>query len=213
MEAIGVLGGTFDPIHHGHLRLALEMRTQLCLSAVRLIPAREPPHREKPRVSADARLRMLEAAIQNAPELLIDDQEIRRDGPSYTVDTLEALQLRFPGNSLCLILGTDAFAGLDRWHRWVEIMQVAHIAVARRPGTSLPDSGELADLVAARAADSPACLRQERAGRILVRNIPSLDISATRIRALVSRGESVRYLVPDAVHEMITNDRLYADSR
>nr|VFK14653.1 MAG: nicotinate-nucleotide adenylyltransferase [Candidatus Kentron sp. LFY] len=208
-ESIGILGGTFDPVHNGHLRFAVEIRDELSLSKVRLIPLGKPPHRMSPRTEDKVRLRMLEAAVQNEPGLIVDDQELRRDGVSYTVDTLDALRQRFPHSALCLILGTDAFCQLNTWSRWHRILALAHIIVAQRPGTRLPGEGQLAHLLASRQSHDSACLRHEPVGRILVHPVPQLDISATRIRALIARGASIRYLVPDAVLEIITHEQLY----
>nr|VFJ42349.1 MAG: nicotinate-nucleotide adenylyltransferase [Candidatus Kentron sp. FW] len=209
LESIGILGGTFDPVHNGHLRLALEVRDGLSLSSVRLIPLGRPPHRVPPLAAEEIRRRMLTAAVRNEPGLIVDDQELRRDGLSYTVDTLEALRQRFPDGSLCLILGTDAFCQLHTWNRWHRVLALAHITVAQRPGALLPEAGEIARLLANRQTHDPTCLGREPAGRIFVHPVPQLDISATCIRALVTRGASIRYLVPDAVLEIITNEQLY----
>jgi len=152
---------------------------------------------------------MLMAAVQNEAGLIVDDQELRRNGLSYTVDTLDALRQRFPRSSLCLILGTDAFCQLNTWSRWRQILTLAHIIVAQRPGTLLPKAGEVAHLLAERQTNDPAFLREEPAGRIFVHPVPQLDISATRIRVLAAHGASIRYLVPDAVLEIITHEQLY----
>nr|VFK53339.1 MAG: nicotinate-nucleotide adenylyltransferase [Candidatus Kentron sp. TUN]VFK61961.1 MAG: nicotinate-nucleotide adenylyltransferase [Candidatus Kentron sp. TUN]VFK69676.1 MAG: nicotinate-nucleotide adenylyltransferase [Candidatus Kentron sp. TUN] len=208
-ESIGILGGTFDPIHNGHLRFAVEVRDKLCLSSVRLIPLGKPSHRAPPQATDKIRLQMLAAAVRNEPGLIVDDQELRRDGLSYTVDTLDALRQRFPHSSLCLILGMDAFCQLDTWSRWHRILELAHIIVAQRPGTLLPKAGKVAHLLADRETNNPACLQDEPAGRIAIHPVPQLDISATRIRTLTARGASIRYLVPDAVLEIITHEQLY----
>lgn len=211
MEPVGLLGGTFDPVHCGHLRLALEMRELLELPAIVLMPARVPPHRPPPGVAANLRLRMLAAAIENVPELAIDERELRRDGPSYTVDTLLSLRAEAPERPLCLLLGMDAFAGLATWYRWREIIELAHIGVARRPGATDPAGGQVAALVRERGTDDPAVLRSAPAGSVLIRDIPALDISASRIRELIAAGRSVRYLVPDGTLEIIMKEGLYRD--
>ena len=144
---IGILGGTFDPIHHGHLRLAVEMREGLGLEELRLIPALQPPHREAPIAGAEDRLAMLEAAVARANALHIDTRELVREGPSYTVDTLLSLRAELPAQPLCLIIGMDAFCYLDTWHRWQDVLELAHIGIARRPGTTEPTGGVLADLL------------------------------------------------------------------
>lgn len=213
MQVIGILGGTFDPVHCGHLRLALEMREQLFLESVRLIPAAHPPHREPPQASSETRLRMLAAAVKGVAGLCVDARELARGGRSYTVDTLRSLRQSFPEHALCLILGMDAFSGLDRWHRWRELLELAHIAVARRPGASLPSDGEVAALLAKCLAADPQHLGERSAGYLVLRDIPALNISATRVRTLLAQGQSARCLVPDSVLEIITNDRIYADEK
>ena len=206
---IGILGGTFDPIHHGHLRLALEMLESLALDEVRLIPARQPPHRRHPIAQAEDRCAMLEAAVSATPGLQVDRRELSRAGPSYTVDTLASLRAEFPERSLCLMVGMDAFLELDTWYRWQELPELAHIAVARRPGAPMPDSGRPIDLLRERVTESPAVLRGTHAGHTLVLDLPPLDITATRIRSLLAAGRNPRYLLPDAVLDVIHERGLY----
>lgn len=210
MRVIGILGGTFDPVHCGHLRLAVEMREQLGLDAVRLVPAGSPPHRASPRASAKARLHMLEAAIAGAEGLYIDGREFERGGWSYMVDTLSSLRTSFPEDALCLILGMDAFCGLESWHQWQRLLQLAHLGVANRPGMHPPEEGQVADLLRRARIDDPAQLRRRKAGCIVLCNIPAMEISGTQIRALIDRGRSVRYLVPDSVFDIIMMDGIYA---
>ncbi len=212
MHTLGILGGTFDPVHCGHLRLAIEMRERLDLACVALVPAARPALRGAPSASASVRLRMLEAAIDGVPKLCVDDREIRRDGPSYTVDTLRAIRAeRGPGWALCLILGMDAFAHLERWHQWREIPKLAHLCLARRPGTALPAGGELGTLIAERAPRNRDALGKRSCGCVLVCDIPPLEVSATHIRRLVSQGRSARFLLPDAVHDIIESNGLYRE--
>lgn len=211
MNPIGILGGTFDPVHNGHLRLAIEMREALGLSGVKLIPARYPPLREAPGTDASRRLRMLEAAIEGEDGLEVDNRELHRDGPSYTVDTLRSLRAELGDTPMCLIVGMDSFCRLDQWHQWNKLPELAHIAVALRPGSARPDTGAVAELVHARGVDDPAELRERSSGHVIVQEIPALDISATRIRALLSAGRSIRYLVPDPVNDiLIRGERLHA---
>jgi nicotinate-nucleotide adenylyltransferase len=209
MEAIGILGGTFDPIHCGHLRLAVEMAEQLRLASVRLIPARQPPHREPPQAAASLRLRMLRAALGEQPQLVIDERELQREGPSYTVDTLHSFRRSFPDAPLCLLLGMDAFCSLDTWHRWAQVCELAHLGVGHRPGAPPPTAGPVAQLLAKHRVDDPTRLVESPAGCIVLREIPALDISASDIRARIAQGRSVRYLVPDGVWEMIHNESVY----
>ena len=210
MEVIGVLGGTFDPVHCGHLRLAVEMREQLGLEMVRFVPAGTPPHRAAPRASAEARLRMLEAAIEGADGLCVDGRELERGGWSYMVDTLCSLHQSFPDHALCLILGMDAFCGLESWHQWQRLLQLAHLGIAQRPGTRPPEAGRLADLLGRARVNDAAPLRRCKAGCVALRTIPAMDISATKIRALIARGRSVRYLVPESVFDIIMTNGIYA---
>ncbi len=211
MNPIGILGGTFDPVHNGHLRLAIEMREALGLSGVKLIPALYPPLRDAPGTDATRRLRMLEAAIEGEDGLEVDDRELHREGPSYTVDTLRSLREELGNTPICLIVGMDAFCRLDDWHQWNKLPELAHIAVAHRPGSASPESGVVAELVNARGVNDPAKLRDRGAGYVIVQEIPALDISATRIRALLNAGRSIRYLVPDPVNDiLLRGERLHA---
>ena len=209
MEGIGILGGTFDPVHCGHLRLAVEMAEQLGLASVRLIPARDPPHRESPQAPPAVRLRMLKAALADQSQLVVDERELQREGPSYTVDTLRSLRGSFPETPLCLLLGMDAFCLLHTWNRWEEICELTHLGVGQRPGAPLPTSGPVARLLANHKTDDPTRLLKSPAGCIAVREIPALDISASEIRSRVAQGRSVRYLVPDGVWNMIHNESTY----
>jgi nicotinate-nucleotide adenylyltransferase len=210
VAGIGILGGTFDPVHCGHLRLALEIREQLSLDVVRLLPASNPQLRETPRADGSRRLELLTAAVDGVPGLEVDARELDRDGPTYTVDTLESLRQEFPDSVLVFILGMDSFQGLDRWHRWQDLPDLAHLAVAHRPGGELPGPGPIADLLAQRRCDDVATLAAAPAGCIMICEPPLLDISATRVRALVAEGRSIRFLVPDKVIELIDRTRCYS---
>jgi nicotinate-nucleotide adenylyltransferase len=212
-QPIGVFGGTFDPVHVGHLRTAYELQTGLGLGEVRFIPCRLPPHRP-PAVAPEAlRLRMLEAALAGLPAFRVDDRELRRPGLSYMVDTLASLREEVGARPLCLLLGLDAFLGLPAWHRWRELPDLAHIVVARRPGVGRPLDGEAGQLVIARGTDRPADLAAAPAGRILLRDVTQLEISSSAIRALVAGGGDPRFLVPDAVLELIAKTHIYANPR
>lgn len=207
----GVLGGTFDPIHVGHLRTACELLADLDLAEIRFIPARLPPHRPPAAAPEALRLRMLEAAIREVPGFRVDDRELRRAGPSYMVDTLQSLRDELGARPLCLILGFDAFMGLPTWHRWREIPELAHLVVARRPGFAATVEGELGELLAARSIRDPALLGRAAAGSILVRDVTRLEVSASAIRDLMARGGDPRYLVPDAVRELLMKTHVYAN--
>ena len=147
MSPIGVFGGTFDPIHFGHLRTAFEMLQALRFEEVRFIPCGTPPHRGETYANASQRLEMVRVAVDGQSGFVVDDRELQRDGPSYSIDTLKTLREEFPQRSLGLIVGMDAFLGLPRWHRWRELLDVAHIIVAHRPGWRAPDIGPLGDML------------------------------------------------------------------
>ncbi len=216
LAPVALLGGTFDPVHLGHLGLADDARRALGIPEVRLMPAGDPPHRAAPGASAAHRLAMLRLAIERRPGLVIDDRELRRQGKSYTVLTLEELRVESERRPIVLILGADAFRGLPTWHRWRELLALAHIAVAARPrdpfDAALPDA--LVPLWRDRRAADAAELLASPAGRILVVTIVPRDISASAIRAAVARGgadaERARALLPPAVWDYIAEHRLYA---
>lgn len=211
VRPIGVLGGTFDPVHIGHLRIALELLESASLAEVRFVLAARPPHRPAPKASAELRLRMLEAAVADEPRFVVDRRELDRPGPSYTVDTLASLAEEVPDASLCLLLGMDAFLGLPSWHRWPMHLELAHLVVAHRPGSRPPDDGPLGDLLRERLARSPAELSASKAGRIHMQAVTPLDVSSTAIRTAVKAGKDPRYLVPDAVRRIILETECYAE--
>jgi nicotinate-nucleotide adenylyltransferase len=215
MMPVGLLGGTFDPVHFGHLRMAEELAEALGLSQVRVIPAGNPPHRGPPSVAPEARRDMAALAIAGNPRFSLDERELRRPGPCYMVDTLAELRRElgeaFP---LVLFLGADAFLGLTTWHQWRRLFDLAHLAVAHRPGydpTALDDAipQVLLSELSRRRAEQAGDLCKTASGRIYFSSITQLDISASRIRALVKAGGSIRYLVPDAVLDYISTHRLY----
>jgi len=206
---IGVLGGTFDPVHHGHLRLAMEVVEALGLRELRLIPANTPPHRAQPLAGPEDRLAMLEAAVAGTPVLQVDRRELDRPGPSYTVDTLASLREEDPRVPVCLCLGMDAFGSLATWHRWKDLQSFAHLVVARRPGGHMPTGGPVAALLAHGRVEDPGELRTRPAGGVILVDVPALDISATRIRALLAAGHDPRWLLPDTVLAVIRKRGLY----
>lgn len=212
-EPLGLFGGTFDPIHFGHLRLAEESIAHLGLGAVRWIPAGQPPHRGMPQVTADQRLAMVRLATAGNPGFAVDAGEVEAAAPSYTVLTLERLRCELGSEQpLVLLVGADAFAGLADWHRWRDIFALAHIAVSHRPGfpveaASLP--AELAGEFAARRLPDAGGLKGAPAGRIATFAMTQLAISATQIRKLLANGLSARYLLPDPVLDYIQTHSLY----
>lgn len=206
---MGVLGGSFDPVHHGHLRAALEVVEQCRLGLLRLVPAGQPPHRAAPVAPAELRLRMLQAATAGEVRFVVDDRELRRPGPSYTVDTLVTLRAQFPTRPLCLVVGADAFLGLPSWHRWRELAELAHLVVMHRPGTALAPAGELAGWLAERRRDDPRELSRSLAGVVRVQPVTALAIASSAIRELVKAGGDPRYLVPDAVRDLLMSSGCY----
>jgi nicotinate-nucleotide adenylyltransferase len=215
-QAIALLGGTFDPVHYGHLRLADEVRRALELAEVRLLPAGDPPHRGGPAASADDRLAMLRLAVREFPGLVVDDREIERAGKSYTVLTLEDLRRENAQRPLLLLTGADAFKGLPTWHRWREIFPLAHVVVVARPGIALADDlpEDLALVWNRRHTTDPSVLRSTPAGAIYEQAITPQPISATEIRAQLARGApgraAVGELLPQAVLAYIDQRNLYS---
>jgi len=206
---MGIFGGTFDPIHYGHLRTAFEMLQALRFDEVRFMPCGNLPHRDTPIAAADLRLDMVRVATEAQHGFVVDDRELQRDGPSYSVDTLAALRAEFPLRPLGLIIGMDAFLGLPKWYHWREILQLAHIVVAHRPGWRAPDMGPLGELLADRGTHRIGDLHQAKAGHIFIHDVTQLEISSSEIRDLVSMGRDPRFLLPDAVREVIAKSGCY----
>lgn len=207
---IGILGGTFDPIHFGHLRVALDVTEQLELEQMRFIPLNRAVHREQPATTGVQRLEMLRAAIAGQPGFVADDREIRRESPSYTLDTLQSLRRELGWRTpLCLVLGADAYAAFLQWHKPLEIMQLAHLVVMQRPGHLPADDAELRTFTLQHQADQQIQLRESAAGRIMFLPVTQLEISASDIRRRLGQGASARYLLPDAVLKIVAKEQLY----
>ncbi|MEM7377796.1 MAG: nicotinate-nucleotide adenylyltransferase [Pseudomonadota bacterium] len=205
---IGVLGGTFDPIHVGHLRPSLDVCRALTLDEVRFVPCHLTPHRPQPERPSAVRADMVALAVGEVPEFVLDDRELRRDVPSYTVDTLSAMRAEWPDAELYFLLGVDSLNGLNRWHRWTELLELAHLALMRRPGHALNAfaSGLLAEhgLAASDARGRPA-------GGIVTVDTTALDVSSTALRTLLAAGHDPKYLVPDGVREFLLNRTDYVE--
>jgi nicotinate-nucleotide adenylyltransferase len=216
---IGILGGTFDPIHFGHLRLAQELSHTLKLAQVRFVPSGTPPHRATPAATTAQRVVMARLAVAANPLFAVDERETRRTGPAYTFDTLTQLRAELGAtSSLVLLLGADAFLEFATWHRWHELFGLAHVAIAHRPGfpverwrDSMPQP--LAREYTARSMQQPLAVHLAPAGGIVVMPITALDISATAIRELTRTGGSPRYLLPDPVLDYIQAQNLYSGGR
>ena len=210
MKPIAIFGGTFDPIHYGHLRTAFEMLQALRFAEVRFIPSGDPPHRGKTFATADLRLEMVRVAVQEQPGFAVDDCELMRDGPSYTIDTLSSIREEHQDTSLGLIVGMDAFLGLTTWYRWDEILNLAHIVVAHRPGWRAPDIGELGELITAHGTHRVDDLHENRHGYIHIHAVTQLEIASTEIRDLIAAGRDSRFLMPDVVRDVIVKSGCYA---
>ncbi len=208
---IGIYGGTFDPVHYGHLRPALDVYQALPFSEIRFIPCGEPPHRDAPYANRQQRLAMLRLALANQSAFRIDERELWRKGPSFMVDTLKAIRAECGTRPLCLIIGFDAFLGLESWHQWQDLSDLAHLLVTHRPGWrkgEIEAQSALGQLVALRQMPAEV-LAQHPAGGIAFVPVTQLDISSTRIRELVAAGKDARYLLPDNIYELIKQEKLY----
>ncbi len=199
---IGILGGTFDPVHYGHLRPALDVMQQLSLDEVRFIPNRLPPHREAPVLDDQQRAELVQLAIANTPGFVLDSRELSREGPSYMVDTLASLRQAFADDTLCLIMGMDAYMGFQQWHRWEAILELCHLIVTTRPGFDMRQMPASMPLQA-RISQNPDALRQAPVGQILLQCVTQLDISASQIREYLKAGQSIQFLLPEVLREKL----------
>jgi len=216
---IGVFGGTFDPIHFGHLRPALDVVEALNLDKCHFIPCSIPHHRSMPSANSAQRLAMVAAAIEADPRFIIDPVEINREGTSYTIDTLESMSYGHNGadkkQTLCLIIGIDAFVKLDQWHRWQDILGLCHVVVTHRPGWEIDKlnssqiSTEIADTISKNRVLDKQELNKNQFGKILFQEVTQLDISATKIRSLLAAKKPIQYLVPDNVISIIKSQNIY----
>ena len=210
MRPFGVFGGMFDPVHFGHLRTAHELHELLGLEAIAFVPAGDPPHRAAPLADAETRLAMLRAAVGDDDRFRVDDRELRRRGPSYTVLTLEELRTERGAQPIVLIMGMDAYAGIDRWHRSADLLALAHIVIALRPHASLPGAGLGAELLQERRATDAAQLSSTPAGLVFVSDNTQLDLSSSAVRAVIAAGRDPRYLMPEAARRIILGTGSYA---
>jgi nicotinate-nucleotide adenylyltransferase len=206
---IGVLGGTFDPIHYGHLRIALDAMESLGLSQVRFLPLHQAVHREQPRASAEQRLAMVRLAIAGQVGFVLDDSECQRQGPSYMLDTLRQLRQQLGEPQLALLLGSDAFQGFLAWREPHNVLGLCHLVVLGRPGYRLPETGELGALAARHGVTDAQELRRHPSGKILCQPVTQLEISASDIRQRIAARRSPRYLLPEVVLDLIEREALY----
>ena len=207
---MGIFGGTFDPIHYGHLRTAFEMLQALRFDEVRFMPCGNPPHRGVTYADAELRLEMVRVATEAQHGFVVDDRALQRDGPSYSVDTLTTLRNEYPLRPIALMIGMDAFLGFPKWYQWREILQLAHIVVAHRPGWRAPDIGPLGELLADRGTHRIGDLHQAKSGHIFIHDVTQLEISSTEIRELIAVGRDPRFLMPDTVRDVIERSGCYA---
>jgi nicotinate-nucleotide adenylyltransferase len=206
---IGIFGGTFDPVHYGHLRAMLEVSEIFNLNEIRLIPNKTPPHRLEPFATSKMRLEMLHLATDALPNVVIDTRELDREGPSYMVDTLLSLRKDFPERPLLLFVGGDAFNGLTRWHRWPDLFDFAHIVVMTRPGYSAQQQNAFFQ---ARQIFEAVDLARDKAGKLFFQSITQLDISASAIRKMIAEKRDPRFLLPDNVLDYIHSHHLYQNA-
>jgi len=205
VEFIGINGGTFDPIHYGHLRPALEVMQKLELKEVQFIPCYQPVHKDAPNVSAEQRCEMIRLAIAHQPKFKLNTIEIEKGGPSYTVETLELLKQQYPDQGLVLMMGTDAFAKFHTWHRWQDIIQLANIVIMHRPGEEVPLDCTSGGIYQKYKTDAFTALN----GQMMDLPVTQLDISSTAIRELIKQGKSAEYLLLPCVMEYIKKQGLY----
>ena len=203
---IGIYGGTFNPVHYGHLRTALEVKELFQLEQLRLIPCRLPAHKEEPDVSGEMRYQMLNLAVANVPGFLVDRRELDRAGPSYMVDTLQSLREELGEQSLLLFIGADAFAGLESWRQWRQLFDFAHLVVMTRPGFH---HRQLPGFLEQRLLVNREQLAASQSGGLYFQEVTLLDISATDIRQLLAAGGNPQFLLPDKVLAFIQQHQLY----
>ena len=209
-QAYAFMGGTFDPIHNGHLRTALELQQWLGIERLALVPANIPAHRGMPKRTAQQRLEMTRLAVQDEAGLMVDSREVAADGPSYSWLTLESLRSELGTQTpLCMIMGMDAYLSLPSWHRWDELLDLCHIIVVQRPGFVMSVSDPMYHFTEQHKVDQVEELFASPCGRVIVHELTPLGISATQIRQTLSAGKSPRYLMPDAVWQYIQDNRLY----
>lgn len=211
MEWIGINGGTFDPVHYGHLRPALEAMQSLGLHQVRFVPCYQPVHKDQPNVSADERCAMIELAIQHQPQFVLDRIEIDQGGKSFMVDTLEQLKQRFPEQGLVLMMGTDAFAKFDRWQQWQRILELANLVVMHRPGEPVPTAGKAGQIFAQYGLQAGHAFSALQ-GQIKDLAVTQLDISSTLIREQLQAQKSAEYLAPANVIAYLQQQGLYQEN-
>ena len=209
VKSVAIFGGTFDPIHQGHLQSALALKQQLTLDELRLLPCHIPPHRHSPGCTSEQRLAMVRLACEGTG-LIVDDRELRRPGPSYSVETLEQLRAELGADvSISWVMGTDAFNGLEQWYRWQDVLELAHIIVIDRPGEALARTEALVTLLERYQVEDTAVLQRETHGRIVRVSLPPYPISATEVREAIEKQQPLDGFLPASVVNYITMHKLY----
>ena len=211
VEAVALLGGTFDPVHYGHLRCADEARSRLGLKKLYLLPAGNPPHRGAPQATVRQRLDMLQLARKEFPQLEIDDRETRRNGPSYMFDTLKELRVALGDRPLMLLIGQDAANQLHTWHKWKRLFELAHIVILTRPDTPAMHPPVLAEQFQSRLVSDVTELFKTGAGAVIHLEVASIDISASGIKHVLRSGGLPTSMLPEAVLGYIIENRLYSN--
>lgn len=212
-RAIGVYGGSFDPVHNGHLRIAWEIYQQLDLAKVLLVPSHRPPHRAQPHASPQQRIEMLSVATADVDGFEIERCELDSSATSYTVHTLEQLRQRYGAEQpLALIMGGDAFMGIRDWHEWPRLLDLAHIIVAKRPSHPVTLNDELHTFFSPRRIDDSTMLAQKPSGYWMIQPVTQLDIASSTIRRLIASGDGARFLAPESVLTYVQQNNLYTDS-
>jgi nicotinate-nucleotide adenylyltransferase len=206
---IGLFGGSFDPIHNGHLRVALEAQQRLGLSQVRFIPCHTHAFAKPIQATAAQRLAILKLAISGEPHFHVEPHEIEQHNVSYTIDTVITLKHKFPTEKLALLIGVDAFVALPKWHRWQEIIDYASIIVLHRPGYTIPVAGEVIDYLKEHECHDAKTFTEQSPSGIYLLSLPMLEISSTYIRHSIRDGKNAKYLLPDAALNYIHEQKIY----
>jgi nicotinate-nucleotide adenylyltransferase len=209
VEPLALMGGTFDPVHYGHLRCAEEAREKLQLERLYLLPAGQPPHRGVPGASAGQRLDMLKLALEEFPALDLDDRETRRPGPSYMVETLFEIRVEDPARPLVLLIGQDAANQLHTWYEWRRLFDLAHLVLLTRPGIAAGYHQEVETEIGQRLASEISALSETPSGAVMYLGVTPVEVSATLIKQRLAEGLDPGPMLPEKVLEYIRSNRLY----
>ena len=208
-QRIGIMGGMYNPVHNAHLRVAIECQEKFNFDELKMLPCAVPPHRDSPEVDSQQRCEMLRLALSDVDNISVDTRELDRSGMSYTVDTLRSLKIDFPDVKLFLIVGSDAFQGLNTWHKWKEILQLSNIVIAQRPDNENNLKSEVGQqLKECFTKDIDAFLDSD-AGQVFSLVVSQMEISSSQIRELIGKNMSAQFLVPDVVLDFIKEYKLY----